>query len=78
MTLDTPYLTDRHHDFRAEVRNHLDPLVRAQADVWEEQGYISAQGWRALGDRGLLSLGHAADGFLYSAVFLEELGRTGT
>jgi len=64
-------------DFRQEVRSVLGTVVLPHADRWEQQGHVSADGWRALAEAGLLSLPHRGPGFLRSAVFLEELGRTG-
>ncbi|MFJ5985337.1 acyl-CoA dehydrogenase family protein [Lentzea sp. NPDC092896] len=64
-------------DFRQEIRSVLDKAVLPHADQWEQQGHVSADGWRALADAGLLSLPHNGPGFLRSAVFLDELGGTG-
>ena len=47
------------------------------AEEWEQRAHIPAQGWRTLGEQGLLAFGHSGEDFLRSAVFLEELGRTG-
>ncbi|KOV78095.1 acyl-CoA dehydrogenase [Nocardia sp. NRRL S-836] len=55
----------------------MDAVVLPHAEVWEQQGRISADGWRALAESGLLSLPHVGPGFRRSAVFLEELGNTG-
>lgn len=72
-----PVLTAAHEDFRAYVRNVLGEIVLPHAQVWEQQRHIPAQAWKALGERGLLSLPHHGLAFLESAVFCEELGRTG-
>lgn len=64
-------------DFREEIRSVLGEVVLPHADRWEQQGRISADGWRALAEAGLLSLPHHGPGFQRSAVFLEELGNTG-
>jgi acyl-CoA dehydrogenase len=64
-------------DFREEIRSVLGTAVLPHAAQWEQQGHISADGWRALAEAGLLSLPHEGPGFLRSAVFLEELGNTG-
>lgn len=74
---DTPFLTAEHHEFRLRARAALSSAVLPHADAWEQQGYISRDGWRTLGEQGLLSLPLGGDGFLHSAVLLEELGRTG-
>jgi len=70
-------LADPDPGFRAQVRADLAATVLPYADRWEALGRIPADGWRALGERGLLALDHAGQGFLRSAVLLEELGRTG-
>ena len=75
--VETPYLTAEHHDFRADVRAALEVIVLPAADAWEAERRIPGSAWRALGGEGLLGLPHAGTGFLSSAVFLEELGRTG-
>lgn len=72
-----PVLSATHEDFRARVRSTLAEIVLPNAELWEQQRYIPAQAWKALGDRGLLNLPHEGPGFLESAVFCEELGRTG-
>lgn len=72
-----PVLSTAHEDFRARVRGAFAEIVLPHADLWEQQRQIPTQAWQALGDRGLLSLPHQGPGFLESAVFCEELGRTG-
>jgi len=63
--------------FREHVREALAEVVLPHADEWEAAGKIDSQGWRSLGDLGLLSLAHTGQEFMRSAVFLDELGRTG-
>jgi alkylation response protein AidB-like acyl-CoA dehydrogenase len=75
--LQLPYLTARHEAFRREARAHLQRIVLPQAEAWEAQGHISRDGWEALASQGLLQLSHAGEDFLYSAIFLEELGYLG-
>jgi acyl-CoA dehydrogenase len=70
-------VTDDDRQFREHVRSALADLVLPQAESWEAAGEIDRQGWRALGDLGLLGLAHAGPDFMRSAVFLDELGRTG-
>jgi acyl-CoA dehydrogenase len=72
-----PYLTPEHNDFRKFVRSELDAVILPRAARWERQDKLPRTAWRDLAKRGLLSIGHASDDFLHSAVFLEELGRTG-
>ncbi|OLR93703.1 acyl-CoA dehydrogenase family protein [Actinokineospora bangkokensis] len=68
---------DAHHPVRARVRAALAELVLPHADEWERARRIPEQGWRALGDAGLLGMPLSGDGFTDSAILLEELGRTG-
>jgi acyl-CoA dehydrogenase len=72
-----PYLAAEHAEFRKVVRSDIAAIVLPRAARWEQQGKVSQAGWRDLAKRGLLSLGHAGGDFLLSAIFLEELGRTG-
>jgi acyl-CoA dehydrogenase len=72
-----PYLTPEHDEFRKFVRSELDTAIRPRAANWERHGKLPRTAWRDLAKRGLLSIGHAGDDFLRSAIFLEELGRTG-
>lgn len=73
----SPYLTAEHRDLRSRVRAALEKLVLPDADRWEAQRHIPPEGWRALAGAGLFEFDHSGSGFLHSAVFLEELGRTG-
>lgn len=75
--LEDPYSFAGHREFRERVRHLLAQCVLPHADEWERNTHIPAQGWRSLGDHGLLAFGHGGEDFLRSAVFLEELGRTG-
>lgn len=65
------------HKTRLRVREVLEREVLPFAEQWEDQGYIDRSGWISLAEAGLFALPHAGPGFLDSAVFLEELGRTG-
>jgi alkylation response protein AidB-like acyl-CoA dehydrogenase len=72
-----PYLTPVHDELRARVRTVLEREILPHANEWEARRHIPPEGWRALANAGLLGLPLSGDGFLGSAVFLEELGRTG-
>jgi acyl-CoA dehydrogenase len=76
-TVKAPYLTAEHAEFRRYVRSELESAVLSNAEDWEKQGRIPEAGWRDLAGRGLLRFGHVGADFLRSAIFLEELGRTG-
>lgn len=66
-----------HEEFRTFVQASLARIVLPHASDWEARRCVPPTGWRALGEEGLLSLGHRDQDFLRSAVFLEELGATG-
>ena len=70
-------MTDDDGPFREHVRSALADIVLPHAESWEASGKIDRQGWRSLGDRGLLGLAHTGPEFMRSAIFLDELGRTG-
>ncbi|MDT0482753.1 acyl-CoA dehydrogenase family protein [Streptomyces doebereineriae] len=72
-----PYAFAGQDEFRERVRRLLAQSVLLHAEKWEQGACIPAEGWRTLGEQGLLALGHGGEDFLRSAVFLEELGRTG-
>lgn len=72
-----PYLTAAHDKFRIYVRSTLATLVAPDADEWETRGRIPRAFWSSLGELGLLKIPHTGSDFLRSAIFLEELGRTG-
>lgn len=72
-----PYMTAAHVDFRRKVKSALATIILPYADDWEERGGVPRQAWRQLADAGLLAVGHSGEEFLRSAIFLEELGRTG-
>lgn len=70
-------ISGAHDDFRKHIRARLITHVCAHADQWETLGFIPRIGWQELGAAGLLEHELDGDGFLRSAIFLEELGRTG-
>lgn len=73
----TAFLDAGHAAFRKQTREFLAAEILPHAPDWERDGRVPAEGWRALGDAGLLALDHRGSGFLTSAVFLEELGALG-
>ncbi|MCL7491270.1 acyl-CoA dehydrogenase family protein [Streptomyces sp. MCA2] len=72
-----PYGFAGHREFRERTRHLLAQSVLPHAQEWERSARIPAEAWRTLGKQGLLAFGHSGEDFLRSAVFLEELGRTG-
>jgi acyl-CoA dehydrogenase len=74
---DPAWFTAQHAAERDRIREVLAREVAPHAQAWESQRFVGAEGWRALADAGLLSLPHDGEGFLVSALFLEELGELG-
>ena len=70
-------MTDAESEFRENIRAALANIVAPHADSWETAGKIDRKGWGALGDQGLLELAHTGPEFMRSAIYLDELGRTG-
>ncbi|HBO7422956.1 TPA: acyl-CoA dehydrogenase [Pseudomonas aeruginosa] len=75
--MSSPYLSDSHQAFAEEVRRTLRERLLPLAEAAEERGRLCEEAWQALADHGLLSLPQRGEGFLESAVFLEELGALG-
>lgn len=73
----SPYLSAEDAEFRRYVRSELESAVLPNADEWEKEGKVPEAAWRDLAGRGLLRFEHTGPEFLRSAIFLEELGRTG-
>jgi alkylation response protein AidB-like acyl-CoA dehydrogenase len=74
---DPSWFTAQHAKERARIREVLAREVAPHADDWEAQRNIGPAGWRAMGAAGLFDLPHAGEGFLLSALLLEELGSLG-
>lgn len=72
-----PYLTAEDEEYRRHVRSELESAVLSNVEEWEKEGKVPKAAWRDLAGRGLLRLGHTGPDFLRSAIFLEEVGRTG-
>lgn len=75
--LNSPYLSASHHQFALQVREVLHQQLLPLAEAAEDQGYLCDDAWLALAENGLLSLPQRGEGFMESAVFLEELGALG-
>jgi acyl-CoA dehydrogenase len=76
-SVNTPYCYPAGDQFRRDVRAALSEVVRPRAENWEVTGNIPHAAWLELASRGLLALSHEGADFIRSAIFLEELGRTG-
>ncbi|MCP1465529.1 acyl-CoA dehydrogenase family protein [Pseudomonas sp. S3E17] len=73
----SPYLSDSHRNFALQVRQILQSQLLPIADAAEERGHLCENAWQTLAEHGLLGLPQRGEGFLESAVFLEELGALG-
>ena len=70
-------LTEEEQSFALNVRSFLHSHVLPEADAAEERGYLPSVVWQSLAEHGFLELPREGEGFLKSAVFLEELGGLG-
>jgi citronellyl-CoA dehydrogenase len=77
------YFTERHQQFRIDVRDFLAGAVVPFAPDWEARRRLPREAWKSFGEQGLLGLLHSrevggsARDLFSSVVFLEELGRIG-
>ena len=76
-------LGPEHEQFREQVRRFFDRHVVPFHRQWEHDGIVPRDVWRLAGEQGLLcpavpeEFGGAGADFGYSAVVIEEIGRTG-
>lgn len=74
---------DGHESFRETVRRFISKEVAPYYAGWEKDGIVSRDVWLAAGEAGLLctsipeAYGGAGADFLFSAVVVEEMGRSG-
>ena len=74
---------DGHEVFRETVRRFITKEIEPNYSRWEKDGIVSREVWLAAGEAGLLctwvpeKYGGAGADFLYSAVVVEEMGRSG-
>ena len=74
---------DGHEAFRETVRRFIAKEIEPHYSRWEKEGVVSREVWRAAGEAGLLctwvpeKYGGAGADFLYGAVVVEEMGRSG-
>ena len=74
---------DSHEAFRETTRRFIAKEIAPNYAGWEKDGVVSREVWLAAGDAGLLctwvpeEYGGAGADFLYSAVVVEEMGRSG-
>lgn len=74
---------EEHHIFRESFRRFVDRHVVPHMDQWEEEGIVSRDVWRAMGEAGFLcpwapeQYGGSGADFLYSVIIAEELAKAG-
>ncbi|MFP6782148.1 MAG: acyl-CoA dehydrogenase family protein [Gammaproteobacteria bacterium] len=74
---------DGHESFRETVRRFIAKEVEPYYSQWEKDGVVSREVWLAAGEAGILctwvpeEYGGAGADFLYSAIVVEEMGRSG-
>ncbi len=56
--LPNPYLTEQHHEWRAQLRRFIDQEIMPYADDWDEAGKMPDELWPKAGSMGLLGLGY--------------------
>ncbi len=72
-----------HELFRDTVRHFLETEIVPYHEAWEEVQLVPREAWLKAGETGLLGTsigeeyGGSGAGFLFDAVVLEELGRSG-
>jgi alkylation response protein AidB-like acyl-CoA dehydrogenase/putative sterol carrier protein len=78
----SPWFSEDHQLFRQSIRQYIDQQIRPHLDQWEEDHRIPQSVQEEMGELGYLGLIHPENyggsdaDFWYSAVFLEELGRS--
>ncbi|AJK46611.1 acyl-CoA dehydrogenase family protein [Burkholderia plantarii] len=75
--MSSPYPAESYRTFAGEVRERLRACLLPEAEGAEARGHLPRATWRTLAGEGLLDLPLEGEGFVRSAVFLEELGRLG-
>lgn len=75
--------TEEHELFRNAVRDFFQKEIVPFHDQWEEDGHISREAWLKTGETGFLctampvEYGGSNSDFLFSAILMEELSKTG-
>lgn len=81
--IDPPCITEELRMLREQVRRFVAEEVLPVADAWERDGFVPRSVFRRLGELGLLGMRHPVDcggtdmGPVASALWAEELGRSG-
>ena len=80
--MDILSFTEEHRIFRDSVRKFFDKEVVPHIEEWEEAGIVPRDIWKRMGEQGFLCIqvpeeyGGLGGDFLYSAILMDELGRT--
>lgn len=75
--------TEEHEMLRVAVRDFFQKEIVPFHDKWEQEGQISREAWLKAGEMGILcpcapvEYGGPGTDFLYSAIIIEELSKTG-
>lgn len=75
--------TEEHELFRSSLREFIRKEIIPHEEAWEQQGHISREAWLKAGEMGFLcpcapiEYGGSGADFLYAAIMMEELGRSG-
>ncbi len=78
------YFTEEHKLFRDSLRDFFKQDVIPHFDAWEREGKVDRNVLRKMGEMGFFGLdtgekyGGMGTDFMYSTIFLEELGKLGT
>ncbi|ROQ92165.1 acyl-CoA dehydrogenase family protein [Desulfosoma caldarium] len=74
---------EEHHIFRDAFRRFVEREVAPHMERWEDEGVVSRDVWRAMGEAGFLcpwlseEYGGSGADFLYSVIITEELAKAG-
>ncbi|MBN8589245.1 MAG: acyl-CoA dehydrogenase family protein [Rhodothermia bacterium] len=79
----SPYFTEEHEMFRSTIQDFLTKEAIPHFKKWEEAGQIDREIFQKMGEMGFFGLdapeeyGGLGTDFMYTAIFLHELGRAG-
>ena len=85
LNLETPFLNESHHQWRAQVRRFVQTEISPYIDQWEEQGEVPLSLWPKAAEIGLLQLGYPEEfggvsegiDIFHSMIASEELAQCG-
>src|SRR3954469_15890277 len=82
ISLPSPYFREEHELLRAQIRRFVETEIKPHGMKWGEQGYVSREVLRRMGELGFLGIRYPAEyggsevDTLGSIVLAEELGRS--